>query len=325
MRRREFITIVGGMAVTWPLAARAQQLGRLPTIGFLGAADGPTWTVWTAAFAERLRQLGWVEGRTVAIEYRWAEGRPERVAEVAGEFVRQKVDIIVTFGGAVAAFKQATRDIPIVFAIAGDPVGIGLIDSLSHPGGNVTGLSLEQTDIASKRLETLRNVVPNLHRLAIMANVGYPASASELNEVQVTARRLGLEVTPYEIRRAEDIALIVQDPKPKADALYVVEDTLIIANIDSIIALTLNARLPSIFNSADVVRVGGLLSYGPDYPNLFQRAAEYVDKILRGTKPGDLPVEQPTKFDLTVNVNTAKTLGLIIPDKVLAIADQVFE
>jgi putative ABC transport system substrate-binding protein len=322
--RREFIWALGGTGLLWSFNARAQQSGKLPTIGFLGP-DAAVWGEWTSAFAERLSQLGWIEHRTVAIEYRWSNGRPERVAEIAAEFVRQKVDAIVTYGGAVTTLKQATAVIPIVFAVAIDPIGGGLVADLSRPGGNVTGLSLEQTDIASKRLETLRNVVPNLHRLAIMANVGYPASASELNEVQVTARRLGLEVTPYEIRRAEDIALIVQDPKPKADALYVVEDTLIIANIDSIIALTLNARLPSIFNSADVVRVGGLLSYGPDYPNLFQRAAEYVDKILRGTKPGDLPVEQPTKFDLTVNVNTAKTLGLIIPDKVLAIADQVFE
>jgi len=324
MRRREFIAAFGTVAAAWPLAARAQQTGKLSTIGFLGV-DAPGWSLWTAAFAERLSQLGWIEDRTVAIEYRWSDGRPERVTEVAGEFVRQRVDTIVTYGGAVAAFKQATRDIPIVFAIAGDPVGIGLVDSLAHPGGNVTGLSLEQTDIAGKRLDLLRNVVPGLHRLAVMANVGYPASASELNAVQAIARGLGLEVAPYEIRRPDDVALSFQAPKLQVDALYVVEDSLVVANIKSIIALSLNARLPCIFNSSDFVRAGGLMSYGPDYPNLFQRAAEYVDKILHGVKPGDLPVEQPTKFDLGINLKTANALGLTVPDKILALADQVIE
>ena len=251
MRRRAFITLIGG-AAAWPLAARAQHAGKLLTIGVLGS-DAPSWTAWTAAFAERLRQLGWIEGRTIAIVYRWSEGRPERVAEVANEFVRQKVDIIVTYGGAVAAFKQATRDIPIVFAIAVDPVGIGLVDSLSRPGGNVTGLSLEVTDIASKRLEFLLNVVPSLRRLAIMGDVSYPASALELGEVQATARNLGLAVAPYEIRREDDIAPIFQALKSQADALYVVENALVAANINRIIALTLSSRLPSIFNTPDFV------------------------------------------------------------------------
>jgi putative ABC transport system substrate-binding protein len=188
LKRREFITLVGG-AATWPVVARTQQPERVRRIGVLGS-DAPTWTAWTAALAERLRRLGWIEGRTIATVYRWSEGRPERIAEVADEFVRQKVDIIVTYGGAVAAFKQATRDIPIVFAIAVDPVGIGLVDSLSRPGGNVTGLSLEVTDIANKRLEFLLNVVPSLRRLAIMGDVSYPASALELGEVQATARTL---------------------------------------------------------------------------------------------------------------------------------------
>src|SRR6516225_6884908 len=266
--RRKFITLLGGAAATWPLTARAQQPGKLPTIGVLGS-DAPTWTAWTAAFAGRLRQLGWIEGRTIAIVYRWSEGRPERVAEVADEFVRQKVDIIVTYGGAVAAFKQATRDIPIVFAIAVDPVGIGLVDSLSRPGGNVTGLSLEVTDIASKRLEFLLNVVPSLRRLAIMGDVSYPASALELGEVQATARNLGLAVAPYNIQREGDIAPIFQALKSQADALYVVENALVAANINRIIALTLSSRLPSIFNTPDFVRAGGLMSYGPDYQALF--------------------------------------------------------
>jgi putative tryptophan/tyrosine transport system substrate-binding protein len=323
MKRRDFIALVGA-AVAWPLAARAEETGKLATIGVLGP-DAPSWSAWTAAFAERLRQLGWIEGRTIAIEYRWSEGRPERVAEVAGEFVRQKVDIIVTYGGAVAVFKQATRDIPIVFAIAVDPVGIGLVDSLSRPGGNVTGLSLQVTDIAGKRLEFLRDVVPSLHRLAIMADDGYPASVMELGNVQAAARRVGLEVAPYEIRRAEDIALIFQAPKFQADALYVVESALVAANVNRIIALTLSARLPSIFNTSDFVRAGGLMSYGTDYQALFVHVGDYVDRILRGAKPSDIPVEQPTKFDFTINLKTAKALGLTIPDKILAIADQVIE
>jgi putative ABC transport system substrate-binding protein len=324
MRRRKFIALLGGTAAAWPLAVRAQQAGKVPTIGFLGV-DTSTFSSWTAAFSERLAQLGWIDGRTVAIEYRWSEGRPQRVAEVADEFVRQKVDIIVTYGSAVAAFKQATRDIPIVFAIAIDPVGIGIVDSLSRPGGNVTGLSLEVTDIASKRLEFLRNVVPSLHRLAIMGDVGYRASALELSEVQATARGLGLEVAPYEIRREEDIAFILQALKSQADALYVVENALVVANINRIIAFTLSARLPSIFTTPNFVRAGGLMSYGPDYQALFWRAGDYVDRILRGAKPSDLPVEQPTKFDLNINLKTAKVLGLTIPDKILAIANQVIE
>jgi putative ABC transport system substrate-binding protein len=212
-----------------------------------------------------------------------------------------------------------------VFALAGDPVGIGLVDSLSHPGGNVTGLSLEQADIAGKRLDAVRDVVPNLHWLAVVANVGYPASAAELAAVLATARGLGLEVTPYEIRRAEDIAAVFNAPKSQADALYVVEDALVLANINSIVAPALSARLPTISANPDIVRAGALISYGPNYANLFQRAAGYVDKILRGAKPSDLPVEQPTKFDLVINLKTAKALGLIVPEKVLALADEVIE
>ena len=192
MRRREFIALVGSAAAAWPLAARA---GKLPTIGVLGS-DAPGWSAWTAAFVRRLHELGWIEGRTIAIEYRWSEGRPDRVAEVAAEFVRQKVDVIVTMGGAVAAFKQATQDIPIVFAIAVDPVGGGLVANLSRPGGNVTGLSLQLTDSAGKRLELLREAVPGLRRLAILFDAGYPASLKESSEAQATARAMGLEIAP---------------------------------------------------------------------------------------------------------------------------------
>jgi putative ABC transport system substrate-binding protein len=231
----------------------------------------------------------------------------------------------VTSGDAVATLKQATAVIPIVFAIAGDPVGSGFVESLARPGGNVTGMSLQQNGIASKRLELLRDVVPNLRRLAIIFDAGYPASVLEMGEVQAAARTLDLEVAPHEIRRAEDIAPVFDTLKSQADALYVVDDTLILVNRTPIITLALGAGLPTTFGNRDFVKAGGLMSYGANFPALFQRAAEYVDKILRGAKPSDLPVEQPTKFDFVINLKTAKTLGLTIPPTLLAIADEVIE
>jgi putative ABC transport system substrate-binding protein len=272
---------------------------------------------------QRLHELGWIERRTIAIEYRWSEGRPERVAEVAAEFVRQKVDVIVTMGGAVAAFKQATPDIPIVFAIAVDPVGGGLVPNLSRPGGNVTGLSLQLTDSAGKRLELLREAVPGLRRLAILFDAGYPASLKESNEAQATARAMGLEIAPLGIRRADDIAPVLE--ALKVDALYVVDNALVTANRTLIIALAVGMRLPTAFSGREFVKAGGLMSYGPDYRTLFLRAADYVDKILRGTKPGDIPVEQPTRFELVINLKTANALGLTIPHNLLVLADEVIE
>jgi putative tryptophan/tyrosine transport system substrate-binding protein len=322
--RREFISALGGTALAWPLAARAQQPAKLPIIGFMGS-DVSGFSQWTAAFMERLSQLGWIEGRTIAIEYRWSEGRPERVAEIGAEFARQKVDIIVTYGGAVTALKQATAAIPIVFAIANDPIGGGLVANLSRPGGNVTGLSVQQADVAGKRLDLLREVVPGLHRLAIMFDAGYPAAVREMGESQSAARTLGLEVAPHAIRRAEDIAPFFEALKSQADALYIVDDALILANSPQIVTLALSARLPTTFGIPSIVQAGGLMSYGPNFPALFRRAAEIVDKILRGTKAGDIPVEQPTKFDLVINLKTANALGLNIPHNLLVLADDVIE
>jgi putative ABC transport system substrate-binding protein len=239
MRRRDFVTLIGS-AAAWPLAARAQEAGKRPTIGFLGA-DAVGWRPWTDAFVARLRELGWIEGRTIAIEYRWTEGRPERVAEIAAEFVRRKVDVIVTNGPSVATLKQATAIIPIVFAIALDPVGGGLVTSLARPGGNVTGLSVQQSDVAGKRLELLREVVPRLRRLAIMVDVSYPSAVLEMGEFQAAARALGLDVAPLEIRRAEDIAPAFEALGAQADALYVVQDALTVANHTRIITLALGA------------------------------------------------------------------------------------
>ena len=322
--RRKIITAMGGAAFAWPIAARAQQPARLPTIELM-TPDASGWSAEIAAFSQRLSQLGWIKGRTVAIEYRWSDGRPERVAEIAAEFVRQKVDVIVAYGGAVAALKKATAVIPIVFAIAGDPVGNGFVESLARPGDSVTGMSLQNTDTTGKRLELLRDAVPNLRRLAIMFNADYLSTAREMGEVQAMARTLGLEVAPHGIRRTDDIAPVFEALKSQADALYVVGDTLTLANRTPIVTLALGARLPTIFDNRINVQAGGLMSYGANFPALFRRAAEYVDKILRGAKPSDLPVEQPTKFDLAVNLKTAKALGLTVPTALLATADEVIE
>src|ERR1700730_4213889 len=325
MKRRDFLGVLGG-ATAWPLAAQAQpQPGKLPTIGFLGS-DASFFSPWTAAFVGRLRELGRIEGRTITIEYRWAEGRDERFAEIAAEFVRLKVDIIVTSGTPqVLAAKHATSVIPIVFAGAGDPVGSGLVASLARPGGNATGLSTQSTDLAGKRLEILREAVPGLRRLAILANVGNPAATLEMNEVRAAARTLGLEVITLEIRRGEDIAPAFEALKGRAEARYVAIDALANASRIRINTSALGARLPTMHGSRDYVEAGGLMSYGPNVPDLWRRAAEYVDKILHGAKPGDIPVEQRTKFDFVVNLTTAKALGLDVPPMLLARADEVIE
>jgi putative tryptophan/tyrosine transport system substrate-binding protein len=326
MKRREFISLLIGGAAAWPLAARAQQPGKLPTIGFLVAGTPSSHSQWVAALVRRLHELGWIEGRTVAIEYRWAEGRTDRFDEIAAEFVRRKVDVIVTSAtAAIVAAKQATSVIPIVFAAAGDPVGTGLVASLARPGGNVTGLSIQQTDVAAKRLELLREVVPGLRRLAILGNVDGPAVLLDMREVQTTARPLGLEVVTSEIRRGEDIAPAFETLKGHADALYVCIDPLVHSHRIRINTLALAARLPTMHGSREPVEAAGLMSYGPNLPDLWRRAGDYVDKILHGAKPGDIPVEQPRKFDLVINLTTAKALGLEIPPTLLATADEVVE
>jgi putative tryptophan/tyrosine transport system substrate-binding protein len=325
MRRRDFITLLSGVTVAWPLAARAQS-AKLPTVGFLGPLSRSIQSEWTAAFVQRVREHGWIEGRTVVIEYRWAEGRSERFAEIAAEFVGLKVNVIVTGGTeTVIAVKQATSVIPIVFAVAGDPVGAGLVASLARPGGMVTGLSNQSADIASKRLELLREVVPNLRRLAIMANITGPIGVLEMAQVQIAARMLGLEVVPAEIRRVDDIAPAIEALKGRADALYVVSEPLVNTNRIRLNTLALGVRLPTMHGGRDYVEAGGLISYGANFTDLWRRAGDFVDKILRGAKPADLPVEQPTKFDLFVNLKTTKALGLTIPEAFLVRADGLIE
>ena len=326
MRRRDFIKAISGSAAAWPLSAHAQQSGNLRTIGFLGASASIE-SQRVAAFVQRLRGLGWIDGRNLAIEYRWAEGRNERYAEAAAELVRLKVDIIVTVGTpATLAARRATTVIPIVFAAATDPIGAGLVESLARPGGNVTGLSNQISDTGGKKLEFLREIVPSLRRLAILANAGNPATLLEMVEAQAAARKLGLEVTISEVRRAEDItpafdALV----EAHTDALYICTDPLLNAYRIRVNTLALAARLPTIHGLREYVEAGGLMSYGPNLPGLFRRAADFVDKILRGAKPADIPVEQPTKFDFVINLTTAKALGLTVPQSLLASADEVIE
>jgi putative tryptophan/tyrosine transport system substrate-binding protein len=322
VKRRKFITLLGSAAAAWPLAARAQQNGKVPTIGFLGA-DPSAFSPWTNAFVARLRELGWIENRTVAIEYRWSEGRTERYAEIAAEFVRAKVDVIVTVGSAVPTVRQATTTIPIVFAVGIDPVGSGLVASLAKPGGNVTGLSLQAAHLAGKRIELLREVVPRLRRLGIIFNAGNAQPTLEMDETKAAAQTVGLDVIPLEVRQAVDIAPAFD--MAKVDAIYVAIDQLMVANLARILTLAVGARLPTVFSTRDFVRSGGFMSYGPNYSDLFRRSADYVDKILRGTKPGDIPVEQPTKFELVINLTTAKALGLNIPQQFVLRADDVIE
>jgi putative ABC transport system substrate-binding protein len=326
MNRREFITLSAGAAIAWPLAARAQQAGKLPTIGYLGGGGPIALRAWVDAFVQRLRELGWIEGRTVAIEYRWAEGRPERYVEFAAEFVQRNVDVILASGTEPAiAAKQATSVIPIIIPSAGDPIGSGLVASLARPGGNVTGLSNLGTDLAPKRLEILREVFPDLRRLAVMANIDFSAAVFERTEIDAAARTLGLEIVPLPIRRAEDIASAFDGLEARAQAFYATADPLVNSQRVRINIFALAARLPTMFSQREYVEAGGLMSYGPNVADLNRRAADYVDKVLRGAKPADLPVEQPTKFDLTISLITAKALRISIPPTLLARADEVIE
>jgi putative tryptophan/tyrosine transport system substrate-binding protein len=325
MRRREFIarlSVATSLGIC-PLATFAQ--GPAKSIGFLGAATAASYTQWTAAFVQRLRGLGWIEGRTVAIEYRWAEGSGNRATEFFDEFVRLKVDVIVTTGTALLASGQVTSPIPVVIATSNDPIGSGLISSLARPGGNVTGLSNQQSDLASKRFELLRAVIPNLRRMAILANADNVASRVEMREVEATARTFGLDVVTVEVQRAEEISPALETLKGRVEALYICSDFFIFTHRARISSLALSLRLPMIYSERENVEEGALMSYGPNFADMFQRAADFVDKILRGAKPADLPVEQPTKFHLAINIGTAKALGLTIPETLLATADEVIQ
>lgn len=323
MRRRRFIVLFGGAAV-WPKCALAQS-GTLPTIGFLGASTADAWRPWVEAFTQRLHEFGWIEGRTVAIEFRWAEGRPERAADIAAEFIRLKVDVLVTSGALLLEAKQASTHFPTVLVLANDPVGTGFAQSLARPGGNVTGLSFQGGDIAGKRLELLREVIPNVRRLAILVNKNNPGAVLEMGEVEGAARILRIEASKVEFQHSEEIEPYLESLKGRVEAVYIVTDPLVNANRVQIGNAALGARLPTIHGFREPVEAGGLMSYGANYPDMFRRAAGYVDKILRGAKPAELPIEQPNKFDLVINLRTAKALGLKVPESLLLRADEVIE
>ena len=329
LRRREFFRLLGGAAVAvlvWPHATRAQQLGKSPTIGFLGATTPTIWSPFVGAFLQRLRELGWVDGRDIAIEYRWAEGRDDLYAAFAAEFVQRRVDVIVTAGTtATMSVKNATSTIPIVFASAGDPVRTGLVASLAHPGGNVTGLSNMQTDLGGLRLELLREVVPALNRVAVLGNADSPLIRLEMEAVQAAAAQLGLDAFRLEVMKAEDIIPSIEAAKGAADALYVCSDPFLTTHRVRINTSAFSARLPTMHAFREYVLAGGLMSYGPNFPALFRRSGDYVDKILRGSKPADIPVEQPFKFDLVFNSTTAKALGLTIPESFLVRVTEMIE
>jgi putative ABC transport system substrate-binding protein len=325
-KRRAFITLLSGATVVLPLAAQAQQVAKLPTIGFVGAGTPLTYSPWVAAFVQRLRELGRIDGGNLAIEYRWAEGHSERYPEIVAEFVRRKVDVIITVGTpATIAAKQATSVVPIVFVGPGDPVGAGIVATLARPGGNVTGLSNQGLKLVGKRLELLREVIPGLRRLGILGNSGNATSVVAMGEVQSVARALGIEVATPEIRRPEDITPAFETLKGRVEAIYVATDALLSSNRIRINKLALDLRLPTQHGFREYVEAGGLMSYGPSFPAMFRRAAELVDKILRGAKPAEIPVEQPTKFDLVINLKTAQALGLTIPMSVLLRADETIE
>jgi putative ABC transport system substrate-binding protein len=324
-RRREFIAGLGGVAAAWPVGSAA-QVRKLPTVGILGTRTAETQGQWVASLVQRLRELDWIEGRTVAIERRWAEDRSERFGTIAAEFVRLNVDVIVTSSTpAVLAAKQVTSSVPIVFTAVGDPIGNGLVASLARPGGNVTGLSQLQTETAGKRLQLLREVVPGLRRIAILLNPDNPAAILERDQVQIAARAIGLEFMAFELRRADDFEPTFEAIKDRSEGLYVCLNVLFITNQTRISTLALSKQLATIYDIREFVETGGLMSYGPNFPAMYRRAGDLVDKILRGTKPGDIPVEQPTKFELVINAATAKALGLSIPETLLATADEVIQ
>jgi putative ABC transport system substrate-binding protein len=323
--RRAFLAALGG-AAAMPLAARAQRAGTHRVVGVLGPATPASWQLWSARFERRLHELGWVKGGNLTVEYRWSDGHNERLPALATELVRSRADVIVTTGTGVSAARRATSDIPIVFAIGRDPIGDGLVASLARPDGNVTGLSTQATDLAGKRLSLLREIVPGVRKLAILNEIEDQASLHERREAEAAAHALGLAVVAADIRRLDDdLVSLFKELKGRADAIYCGSGGLVTVRRSQIFSLALASLLPSIAGQRIYAQAGSLMSYGADYADLFRRAAEYVDRILRGAKPSELPVEQPTKFELLVNAKTAKALGLNLPPTLLARADEVIE
>jgi putative ABC transport system substrate-binding protein len=325
MRRREFITVIGGVAIAGTTAARAQQPAKSPVVGFLAAGTQASHGEWVVGFAKRLSELGWTDGHNVTIEYRWAAGENQQMVEFAAEFVQRKVDVIVTSANGVRVARQATSHIPIVFAAFSDPIAAGLVESLAWPGGNVTGLTVAPSDLASKRISLLREIVPNLRRLAAIADVAASSFSQEIEGIRTTASALNIDAKILELRTADDIAPALAKLKGNTDALYVLSEPLVNTNRARIIETAMAEKIPTIFGFREFVEAGGLMSYGPNFSDLFRRAADFTDKILRGAKPADLPVQQPVRFDLIFNMKTAKAIELSVPESFLVRADEVIE
>jgi putative ABC transport system substrate-binding protein len=321
MQRRRFITLLGGTVAAWPFAARAQQAAVIPRIGIID--DAPMWN----AFRQGLRDLGYLEGRNIAIEYRTAEGKPDRLAAAVAELVRVPVAVIITFGTPpTVAAKQATTTIPVVMIGIGDPVQAGLAQSLARPGGNITGNTILGPQVATKRLQLFKEAVPSVSRVAFLWNPDNASHAPHLKELQVAAPTLGLKLLPIAVRSVDEIdSAFAAMMRERPDALLVTGDPLQQLHIDRIINFLATNRLPGMFQVRENVVAGGLMSYGASLPDLFRRGASYVHRILQGTKPADLPVEQPTKFELVINLMTAKAIGLKIGESFLLRADEVIE
>jgi putative ABC transport system substrate-binding protein len=325
MKRREFITVLGG-AATWPLAARAQQPAKVAQIGFLGPAPAATYLPRLEALRAGLRDLGYVEGKNIAIEFRWAE-RVEQLPEMAAELVRMKVDIILASSSTyVEAARQATKTIPIVFALHADPVGVGHVASLARPGGNITGLSTLLTDLAPKELEILKEALPQTTRIGILWNPTTPSHGPAVRAVEAAGQKLGVQLLLVPARSVEEFdGAFSTMTRERMGSLLVIGSPLAFSQRVPLAELALKHRLPGMFQSRENVEAGGLMSYGVDYNDLHRRAALYIDKILKGVKPADLPVEQASKYELIINLKTANTLGLAIPESLLLRADKVIE
>ncbi len=328
MKRREFITLLGGAAAAWPLTARAQQpAAKVPRIGFLGNSTAELEANLVGPFRDGLRALGYEEGRNIVIEYRWAEGKYERFPALIAELIALKVDVIVTAGTpASLAVKKATTSIPLVMVAVGEPVATGLVASLGRPGGNITGLTSMSSEMEGKRLELLKEVVPKISHVAVLWNAASPIQAIEEGEVRAAAQVLGMKMLSLGVRTQEEIedalAVIVRE---RPGALLVLADRLFLHHRTHIMDFAAQHRLPGVHAYRELVEAGGLMSYGPSYADMHRRAATYVDKILKGAKPADLPVERPVKFELVVNLKAAKEIGLTIPPTLLGRADQVIE
>jgi putative tryptophan/tyrosine transport system substrate-binding protein len=325
--RREIIFALVAGAAAWPFAARSQQTGKMYRIGYLGNSTAALEADLVGPFRDGLRDLGYEEGRNVVIEYRWAEGNEERFPVLIAELIAQKVDVIVTYGTPAAlAVKKATTSVPLVMTAVGDPVGTGLVTSLARPGGNITGLSSIAPELNGKRLELLREVIPKLSHIGVFWNPSNPIHVIDLKEVSIAAQVLQMKVQPLGVRVPEELeAAFAAIVKERPDALFILWDSVFQQNLMRIIDFATQNRLPAVSGRREWVAAGSLMSYGPSYEDMHRRAANYVDKILKGAKPADLPIQQPTKFDLVINLKTAKALGVTIPPLLLGTADEVLE